>query len=109
MSQIGVVVMATSPDIQAEGIAAAVSARTDMNLVKDRVVSADEVSVLLESIPLFGRCALILVGSYAETEEYAQAWLAKRPHIVVMCVDAPVGDGVRIALRDIGLPELRAC
>lgn len=106
MSQIGVVVMATSPDIKAEGIAAAVSARTDMNLVEGRVVSVDEVSVLLESIPLSGRCALILVGSYADTEEYAEAWLAKWPHIVVMCVDAPIGDGVRIALRDIGLPEL---
>jgi AAA+ superfamily predicted ATPase len=106
MTQIDVLVITTTSDILAEGIAAAVLGRADMRLVEERVLSVDEAGSLLVSIPPSESFALIMVGSYADTEEYAEAWLKRWPHLVVMCVDAPFGDSVHIALRDTGLAEL---
>lgn len=106
MLQINVLVAATAPDIEAEGIAAAVAERMDMTLVEGRVLTVAEMGTLLESTPLSEPCAVVLVGPHTDTEEPAERYLAERPNFVVMRVDAPVGDVVRIALHGVGLEEL---
>jgi AAA+ superfamily predicted ATPase len=107
VSRINVLVAATSLDIQAEAIAAAIAARTDMVLVESRVVAAAEVAVLLESIPLSPQCALVLVGPHVDTEEPAERWLAERKDLVVLRVDT-IDDVVRIEVRDVRLDSLLA-
>lgn len=99
MSRINVLVATTSPDVKAEVIAESVAARADMNLLAGRYVTAAEVGALLDTIPSVPRCALVLVGRPAETNELAQRWLSQRPDLdlVVMHVDV-VGDVVRIAV-----------
>lgn len=108
MSPINVLVIATKPDIEAEGIAAAVAECTDMTLVKGRVVMVTEIGALLESTPLPGPCAVVFVGPDTDTEEPAERYLLERPDFVVMRVNAPIGDVVRIALHGVGLQELFA-
>lgn len=108
MLPINVVVAATVPDIAAEGIAAAVAGCMDMALVQGRVVAATEIGAILESTPLTGPCAVVLVGPDEDTEEPAEHYLSERPDFVVMRVNAPIGDVVRIALRGVGLQELLA-
>jgi len=106
-SAINVLVVATSPDIKAEGIAAAVRARLDMDLVGQRVLSVAEMEIL-RSLPAFPQCALVLVGPPATTNELAERWLADRGDLVVLHVEL-VADIVRIAgiaLRDPGLSSL---
>jgi hypothetical protein len=105
---INVVVAATVPDIEAEGIAAAVAGCMDMALVQGRVVAVTEIGAILESTPLTGPCAVVLVGPDTDTEEPAEHYLIERPDFVVMRVNAPIGDVVRIALRGVGLQQLLA-
>jgi AAA+ superfamily predicted ATPase len=105
VSEIYVLVAATSPDVKAEGIASSVVARPDMTLVENRVVEIEKVDAVLESIPIANRCALVLVGPAAQTNEVAQRWLARRDDLVVMLVEI-VGDIVRIGLRDPRLESL---
>ena len=105
MLRINVLVAATSPDIKAEGIAVAVAGRPDMALVAGRVVAVMEADTVLESLPPFEPCALILVGRYDTAEELAERWLIERADLVVLHVDL-IDDVVRIALRDIGLTSL---
>ena len=99
MLQINVLVAATAPDIEAEGIAAAVAERMDMTLVEGRVLTVAEMGALLESTPLSEPCAVVLVGPHTDTEEPAERYLAERPNFVVMRVDAPVGDVVQPVLK----------
>ena len=108
MSAVSVVVAATTPDIQAETIAAAVAHRTDMNLVEGRVLAVGETDALIESTALRAPCAVLLVGPDAETAEPAERYLAERPDVVVMRVNVPFGDVVRIALHAAGLEQLLA-
>ena len=105
MSQIHVLVAATSPDLKAEGIASSVNARSDMTLVERRVIEVSRVDEILEEVPISIRCALVLVGPIATTNEIAQRWLARRDELVVMLVEI-VGDIVRIGLRDPRLESL---
>jgi AAA+ superfamily predicted ATPase len=107
-SAINVLVVATSPDMKAEGIAAAVEARSDMDLVGHRVLTVAETDVRLQSLPLPLPCAVVIVGPPATTEDLAERWLAARADLVVMHVEL-VADLVRIAgvaLRDPSLPSL---
>jgi AAA+ superfamily predicted ATPase len=105
VAQIYVLVAATSPDIKAEGIASSVVARHDMTLIENRVVEMARVDEILESVPISNRCALVLVGPSAQTNDIAQRWLARRDELVVMLVEI-VGDIVRIGLRDPRLESL---
>lgn len=105
MPPINVLVVATSPDVMAEVISAAVVRRTDMTLVERRIVAAAEVRVVLRSISSSLQCALIVVGCRGNTEELAEQWLADRPNLVVLRLDI-VDDIVQIALGDIGLEPL---
>lgn len=105
MSRINVLVAATSLDMKAEGISAAVAQRADMTLVENRVLAAQEVGTLLDAMPLSEHCALVLVGPHADTEEAAAHWLEDRKDLVVLRVDISE-DLVRIAVRDIGLDAL---
>ena len=105
MSQIHVLVAATSPDLKAEGIASSVNARSDMTLIEGHVVEITRVDELLEAVPISNRCALVLVGAFSQTNEIAQRWLARRDELVVMLVEI-VGDIVRIGLRDPRLESL---
>ena len=105
MSQIHVLVAATSPDLKAEGIASSVNARSDMTLLEGRVVDVTRVDELLEAVPISDRCALVLVGPFSQTNDIAQRWLAQRDELVVMLVEI-VGDIVRIGLRDPRLESL---
>jgi AAA+ superfamily predicted ATPase len=107
-SAINVLVVATSPDMKAEGIAAAVEARADMALVGDRALTVEETDGLVRSLPSSPPCALVLVGPPARTDDLAERWLAVRADLVVMHVEL-VADLVRIAgvaLRDPSLPSL---
>jgi AAA+ superfamily predicted ATPase len=106
VSRVQVVVAATAPDIQAEGIAGAVAERVDMMLVAQRVLTVAETNALLESRSLTGRCGIILVGPDADTEEPAERYFAQCPDYVVMRVTAPLGDVVRVATHCLGLQEL---
>ncbi|HVC12439.1 MAG TPA: ATP-binding protein [Burkholderiales bacterium] len=103
MSRIHVLVAATLPDLLAEGISAAVAARSDMALVEDRVVEMASVGALLASIPANEPRALVLVGPDADTEEPAARWLADRPDLVLLRVDR-VDGAVHLALRDVDPP-----
>jgi hypothetical protein len=105
VSRINVLVAATSPDMKAEGIAAAVAQRTDMTLVENRVLPAEEVGTLLDAMPHSAHCALVLVGPHAGTEETTARWLEDRTDLVVLRVDINE-DLVRIAVRDVGLDSL---
>ncbi|MDM0116710.1 ATP-binding protein [Variovorax sp. J22R133] len=101
-----VVVAATAPDIQAEGIARAVAGRDDMTLVAGRVLTVSDVEALLESRSLTGQCGIILVGTDADTHDPAERYLARFQDCVVMRVTAPLGDVVRVATHQLGLQEL---
>lgn len=103
VSPINVIVAATSPDVKAEIIAAAVGRRVDMTLVEQRVLHVAEVRV--DSLPSFPQLALVVIGGEDDTKETAKRWLAERPDLIVVRVEV-VGDIVQIALRDIGLDPL---
>jgi hypothetical protein len=105
VSQIHVLVAATSPDLKAEGIASSVTSRSDMTLLESHVVEITRVDEILEEVPISERCALVLVGPISQTNEIAQRWLARRDELVVMLVEI-VGDIVRIGLRDPRLESL---
>jgi AAA+ superfamily predicted ATPase len=107
VSRIKVLVAAVSLDMTAEGIFTAVAQRDDMTLVESRIVAAAEVDALLETLPLSGDCAVVLVGSHAVTEQSAVNWLAQYKNLVVLRVDI-IGDIVRFAARDVGLDSLLA-
>lgn len=107
MSRIKVLVAAVSLDMTAEGIFTAVAQRDDMTLVESRIVTTAEVDALLEALPLSGDCAVVLVGSHAETKQSAMGWLAQYKKLVVLRVDI-IGDIVRFAARDVGLDSLLA-
>jgi AAA+ superfamily predicted ATPase len=105
VSRIKVLVAAISLDMTAEGIFTAVAQRDDMMLVESRIVSAAEVDALLETLPLSGDCAVVLVGYHTVTEQSAVKWLAQYKNLVVLQVDI-IGDIVRFAARDVGLDSL---
>jgi hypothetical protein len=106
VSPVKVVVAATAPDIQAEGIARAVAERKDMTLVAGRVLAVSDTDALLESRSLTGQCGIILVGTDADTHEPAERYLARFRDCVVIRVTAPLGDVVRVATHQLGLQEL---
>jgi hypothetical protein len=108
VSVVNVVVAATTPDIEAETIAAAVAERTDMTLVAGRVLAVSETDVRIGSTALPAPYAVVLVGPEADTAEPAERYLADRPDAVVMRVNVPFGDVVRIALHGVGLEQLLA-
>jgi hypothetical protein len=105
--RIHVLVAATSLDLKAEGISAAIAQRRDMELVESRVVEVFEIEHVLSRLPPSLRCALVLVGPAAETEAPAATWVERRKDLVVLRVDI-LEDVVRIAMRDIGLEALLA-
>lgn len=107
MSHIQVLVAATSLDMTAEGISAAIAQREDMTLIENRIVAITEVARLLDEMPLPVDCAVILVGPHAETETSASSWLAQHKELVVLRVDI-LGDLVRYTARDIGMDSLFA-
>jgi hypothetical protein len=104
-AQIDVLVAAASPDVQAEGIAAAVTTCADMTLAANRVLTVLEAEKLLRAMPRSSPCALVLVGvggyDEGELEQLSRAWSG----LVVLRVDV-VGDLVEIAARDVGLDAL---
>jgi hypothetical protein len=106
VSPVNVVVTATAPDIQAEGIALAVAKRKDMKLVAGRVLAVADTDALLGSRSLTGRCGIILVGTDVDTHAPAERYLAQFPDCVVMRVTVPLGDVIRIAAHRLGLQEL---
>ncbi|WP_342315373.1 ATP-binding protein [Lysobacter sp. FW306-1B-D06B] len=95
----------TSPDIEAEGIAAAVAGCVDMSLVGGRAVGEAEIEALLAAIPRDPPAVLVLVGPDADTE-IAERALDDRAGLVVIRVNAPFGNRVRTAFNDIGLQNL---
>jgi hypothetical protein len=105
VARIQVVVAATSPDIEAEGIAAAVESCVDMALVAGRAVPIAEISGLLAAIPRASPCVLVLVGPDNETE-FVERRLTDRADLVVIRVNTPFGHLVRTAFNDIGLQNL---
>jgi len=106
VSRVNVVVAATAPDIQAEGIAGAILERPDMKLIAGRVLAVNETDAVLDSRALRGRCGIVLVGPDADTEEPAERYLSASADYVVMRVTAPLGDVVRIATYRAGLQDL---
>jgi AAA+ superfamily predicted ATPase len=105
VARIHVVVAETSPDIEAEGIAAAVASCIDMTLVGGRAVAMSDVAELLGAIPRDPPRVLVLVGPDSVTER-AERTLDGRAGLVVIRVNAPFGHLVRTAFNDIGLQNL---
>lgn len=105
MARIQVVVAATSPDIEAEGIATAVENCIDMTLVGGRTVPVSDIDELFGAIPRDPPRVLVLVGPGSATE-FAERRFAGRTGLVVIRVDAPFGHLVRTAFNDIGLHSL---
>ncbi|BCT91029.1 ATPase AAA [Lysobacter helvus] len=105
MARIQVLVAATSPDIEAEGIAAAVENCVDMALVAGRAVPIADIEALLAAIPRDPPRVLVLVGPDHETE-FAERRLTGRVGLVVIRVGTPFGNLVRTAFNDIGLQNL---
>jgi AAA+ superfamily predicted ATPase len=102
-----VVVVATARDIQADTLARAIANRADMVLVSGKVLTLEGADALLASGVLTERCALVLVGPDADTQEPAERYLREFPNVVVMCLAAPRGDLVRLGARHhAGLEEL---
>ena len=85
MTRIHVVVAETSPDIEAEGIAAAIASCVDLALVGGRAVRVEDVEELLGAIPRDPPCVLVLVGPDSETERAERA-LTGRARLVVIRV-----------------------
>jgi AAA+ superfamily predicted ATPase len=105
VSRINVLVAATSRDMKAEGISEAIAQRSDMILIKSRVVLAEEVAIHLDAMPSSAHCALVLVGPLSDTKEAAARHLQRRKDLVVLRVDI-IEDIVRISVRDVGLDSL---
>jgi AAA+ superfamily predicted ATPase len=105
VARIQVMVAATSPDIEAEGIAAAVESCVDMALVAGRAVSIADVEALLETTPRVPSRVLVLVGPDNETD-LAERRITDRVGLVVIRVNTPFGNLVRTAFNDIGLQNL---
>src|SRR5262245_10241387 len=99
VARINILVAATSSDLKAQVIAEAAAARSDMDLLENRVVQAEDIEAILDSRPRSGRCVLVLVGRPVETGELAQRLLVQRADLIVLQVDI-VWDGVQIGLRD---------
>lgn len=108
MSRINVVVAITKNGFPAlaESFAENVRLRDDMTLIEGRHVPADEVDVLLRSIPTSPHCAIVLVGPPDEADPFARRWLARRDDIVVMLLDNSSDNIVRIAVHNAGLPAI---
>ncbi len=115
MSPINVLVVRAVEAAQAEAIAKAiadsVAARSDMSLIQSSSekqsgsLSVEEAGYVLHSLDPSTRCALVLVGFSADTNERVQEWLTARDDLVVMQVD--VDDYVvRIGLRHSNLDSL---
>jgi hypothetical protein len=105
VARIQVVVAATSPDIQAEGIAAAVENCVDMALVAGKAVPVDDIEALLAAAPRDPPRVLLLVGPDNATE-FAERRFTGRAGLVVIRVNTPFGHLVRTAFNDIGLQNL---
>jgi AAA+ superfamily predicted ATPase len=99
VSTISVIVAATTPDVLAVGIEAAVRRRSDMSLAGGRVLTPAEVGAKLQAIPPSSPCVVLAVGASASKTEFADRWLAARKDLVVACVDI-VEHAVRIETQD---------
>lgn len=101
MAKISVLIAASPHDVQADGIRAAVEAKSkeDWSIVGGEVVPFDKIAAALATIPRSQPCALVLVGSHPEVSAAEARWLEERPRLVVLRVEV-VGDMVRIGLRD---------
>jgi len=105
VARILVVVAATSPDMEAEGIATAVESCLDMALVGGRAVPVADIEELLGAIPREPPRVLVLVGPDSATE-FAERRFTGRAGLVVIRVNAPFGHLVRTAFNDISLQNL---
>jgi hypothetical protein len=99
VSTIDVIVAAAVPDLAAVGIEAALSKRSDMSLVGGRVITAEEVTATLQTVPASVRCVVLLVVRDASKSEFADRWLAARADLAVACVNV-VEHAVQIETRD---------
>ena len=106
MSSFSVVIAATVLDIQAETIAGAVAARSDMTLLEDRVLSVQELDVLVDSGSLSSPCCILLVGPDYTTELLAARYLEQCANCIVLRVSAPFGSAVRLTAGQVGLEGL---
>jgi AAA+ superfamily predicted ATPase len=105
VARIHVVVAATSPDIEAEGIAAAVESSVDMALVGGRAVPVADIEELLAAIPRDPPRVLVLVGPDNATG-FAERRFMERAGLVVIRVNVPFGHMVRTTFNDISLQNL---
>jgi AAA+ superfamily predicted ATPase len=107
MSATNILVVATEPDLIAEGLLAEVLAHTGMRLACKRVLSTGEVADVLSALGEARPCAVVLVGKAANADQYSQCWLRDYPHIVV--VRATLADNlVHFDASGVGLDTLLA-
>jgi len=99
VTRINVIVVMTSPDIMAQGMAESIAARSDMELFAGRCLEKADVDDILYSGRNLDRCAIILIGHPQDTVKLQERWLNARSEMVIMRVDI-VGDIVKIELRD---------
>src|SRR6476620_4740953 len=87
VSLIHVLVAATSPDMKAELISAAVNRNADMALIGGRVVQTKEIRSALAAIPASEHCALVVVGRPCQAEQIVTHWVDQRKDLVALGVD----------------------
>ena len=113
MLPIRVIVVASSPDLQAEGIKAAVEAEPSsiMTLLGGGIVAPERVEALLEGLPPLTPCAVILVQGNDEADGHvadtAAGWLDDAEHLVLLHV-AVGEDNLEIAARNVSMEALLA-
>lgn len=105
-ARIHVVVASIREDLDAEGIAAAIAGRTDMDLVGGNYLSIAEGTAAVARLPKSERCALILYGPVEETAGAGESALRTRHDLVVLRVTSTGDVRIGATFHQMGMSEL---
>lgn len=106
MPRIHVVVASIREDLDAEGIAAAIAGRADMDLVGGGYLSIADGTAAIARLPKSERCALILYGPVEETASVGESALRARPDLVVLRVTSTGDVRIGATFHQMGMSEL---
>lgn len=106
MPRIHVVVASIREDLDAEGIAAAIAGRADMDLVGGGYLSIADGMAAIARLPKSERCALILYGPVDETASVGESALRARHDLVVLRVTSTGDVRIGATFHQMGMSEL---
>jgi AAA+ superfamily predicted ATPase len=104
--RIHVVVASIREDLDAEGIAAAIAGRADMDLVGGGYLSIADGMAAIARLPKSERCALILYGPVEETASIGESALRARHDLVVLRVTSTGDVRIGATFHQMGMSEL---